>query len=208
MLFDHTGGPKLPPVAPGAVRLEMDAYGVTYELAFTRSLAWLAQARAAVGGEIDLVLPEMGLDGKARVVGIDPCPEIEPDDGTGRMIVTGTMPHLASNVLRLDITGQTEPLGVTDTHPIWSEDRQAFVVAGQLQQLQQGERLRQLNGTLTQVTRITPMRGHPVMVYNFEVDGEHVDHVTADGLLVHHNCFETPAGAWDRVTDEQGEPIV
>jgi Pretoxin HINT domain len=167
------------------VRLEMDAFGVTYEMAFTRSLDWIRQTRAAVGGDIDLVMPEMGLDGKARVVGIDPCPPIERDDGTGRMIVTGTMKHLASNVLSLEIAGQTEPLGVTDTHPIWSEDRHAFIVAGQLRE---GEHLKHLDGTLTEVTRITPRRGPPVMVYNLEVDAEHVYHVTPNGLLVHNNC--------------------
>ena len=190
-LRDQTQSPSnITPETHRSVRLEMDAYGVTYELAFTRSLDWIDQTHAVVGHEIDLVMHEMGLNGKARVIAIDPCPKIEPDDGTGRMIVTGTMKHLASNVLSLDITGQAEPLGVTDTHPIWSEDRQAFVVAGQLQR---GERLRQLNGTLTQVTRITPMRGPPVNVYNLEIDGEHVYHVTTNGLLVHNAC------PWDKM---------
>ena len=111
-LREQTQSPSIiTPETHRSVRLEMDAYGVTYEMAFTRSLSWIAQTRAAIGDKIDFVLPEMGLDGKARVVGIDPCPEIEPDDGTGRMIVTGTMQHLASNVLALGIEGQSEPLG-------------------------------------------------------------------------------------------------
>ena len=57
----------------------------------------------------------MGLDVPAQVLAIEPCPEIEPDDGTGRNVVTGTM---GDNILYLDITGLDEPLGVTDTKHI------------------------------------------------------------------------------------------
>ena len=185
-LREQTQSPTdINPVTHRAVRLEMEQHGTLYELAFVRSLKWLDQQQATVGGTIHLVMSEMGLDGEARVLAIDPCPEIEPDDGTGRMIVTGTMKHLAANVLEVEIAGELQPLGVTDTHPIWSEDRQDFVVAGQLRT---GERLKQSNGTLTQVTRITPMRGPPVMVYNLEIDGEHVYHVGENGLLVHNAC--------------------
>ncbi len=38
------------------------------------------------------------------------------------------------------------------------------------------------------VTHITPRRGPPVPVFNFEVDGQHVYSVGADGLLVHNDC--------------------
>lgn len=168
-----------------AVRLTMLQGGVFYELAFLRSLEWLDRSDAKVGQHIDLVMPEMGLLGPALVESIQPCPTIEPDDGTGRMIVTGTMKHLATNVLELTITGLDEPLGVTTTHPIWSEDLQAFVPAGQLTE---GEHLRTANGQQTQLTRITPKRGPPEQVYNLEVDAEHVYHVAGSGLLVHNDC--------------------
>lgn len=173
-----------------AIRLTMLQAGVFYELAFLRSFEWLDQADAKVGQHIDLVLPEMGLLGPALVESIEPCPAIEPDDGTGRMIVTGTMRHLATNVIELTITGLAEPLGVTTTHPIWSEDRQAFIPAGQLQE---GEYLRQANGTLTQATHIIPKRGPPEVVYNLEVDSEHVYHVSKNAFLVHNNCLNNAA---------------
>ncbi len=168
-----------------AIRLTMLQSGVFYELAFLRSLEWLAEADATVGQHIELVLPEMGLLGPALVESIEPCPTIEPDDGTGRMIVSGTMKHLATNILELTIVGLDEPLGVTTTHPIWSEDRQAFVTAGRLIE---GELLRQANGLTAQLTRITPKRGPPELVYNLEVDAEHVYHVATTGLLVHNEC--------------------
>lgn len=127
----------------------------------------------------------MGLDGPALVESINACPPIEPDDGTGRMIFTGTMRHLVSNVLDVSITGLDEPLGVTDTHPIWSETRHNFVTAGQLRV---GEHLRSESGAISQVTRITPKRGPPQLTYNLEVNGEHVYQVGASGLLVHNSC--------------------
>ena len=40
----------------------------------------------------------MGLNGPARVVGIDPYPTIEPDNGSGRTVVTGTMAHPGANI--------------------------------------------------------------------------------------------------------------
>jgi hypothetical protein len=176
---------RIEPAEWRAITLEMSPNGVVYELAFLRPLSWLTNLGGEVGGTIPLVMPEMGLDGQATVLAVEPCPTIEPDDGTGRSVVTGTMRHLARNVLDLEIAGSQEPLGVTDTHPLWSEDRQAFVVAGQLRQ---GEKLRQADRTLAQVTRITPRRGPPVMVFNLEVDGQHVFHVGQVGLLVHNTC--------------------
>lgn len=114
-----------------------------------------------------------------------PCPPLEPDDGTGRRLVTSVFRHAAADVVDLETTGSNQPIGTTANHPFWSETRQMFVRAGQLEP---GEHLRSARGTLLQVTRITPRRGPPVPVFNFEVDGQHVYSVGADGLLVHNNC--------------------
>jgi hypothetical protein len=153
-------------------------------------------------------LHEMGLNGPARVVGIDPCPIIEPDDGTGRNVVTGTMAHPGANIVYLDITGLEEPLGVTDTHPIWSETRQDFVVAGQLEV---GEQFRTVTGQSATLTKIHPHRGPPEMVFNLEVDGQHVYHVASSGLLVHNNCLGdlTPGeiAQIQSVVDAAGRPL-
>ena len=166
-------------------RLEMVQDGTFYELAFLRPESWTSGTSYQVTGTIPLVLEELGLNGEATVVDIEPCPPLEPDDGTGRMLVTGTMKHLASNVLDLEIDGESRPLGVTSTHPMWSEDRKDFVPAGKLQV---GEHLRRNDGSLAQVQRITPQQGPSVNVYNLEVDGEHVFHVGDGTLLVHNDC--------------------
>jgi hypothetical protein len=176
---------EIDPATWRAVRLHMIQNGVEYDLAFLRPLSWLKSTSAVVGGSIHMELHEMGLNGPARVVGIDPCPAIEPDNGTGRNVVTGTMAHPGANIVYLDITGLDEPLGVTDTHPIWSETRQDFVVAGQLKV---GEQFRTVTGQPATLTKIHPHRGPPEMVFNLEVDGQHVYHVANSGLLVHNGC--------------------
>ena len=171
------------------IDLATDQRGVKYDLSFLRPVSWIETQRAVEGGTIHLVMHEIGIDGPARVMRIAECPDIEPDDGSGRSVVTGTMSHPAENVLSVVIDGEPEPLGVTTTHPMWSEDQLGFVVAGDLKV---GERLRRENGTLAQVTRITPHTGPPVMVYNLEVDGEHVYCVGAGSLLVHNECTDGP----------------
>jgi len=91
----------------------------------------------------------------------------------------------AANVIEVQVGIETEPFGCTDNHPFWSVDREQFVEAGQLRI---GENLQSADGTLVQVTRITPRRGLPVDVFNFEVDVDHVCHVGNSGVLVHNAC--------------------
>ncbi|MEP3478185.1 MAG: polymorphic toxin-type HINT domain-containing protein [Fuerstiella sp.] len=179
---------EIDPAKWRAVKLNMVQGDVEYNLAFLRPLSWIEATGAKTGGSIHMELHEMGLDGQAEVISINPCPEIEPDDGTGRNVVTGTMAHPGDNILHLDITGLDEPLGVTDTHPIWSETRQDFVVAGQLEV---GEQFRTLTGESATLTKIHPHRGPPEMVFNLEVDAEHVYAVAGNGLLVHNDCDDT-----------------
>ncbi|MFN9970069.1 MAG: polymorphic toxin-type HINT domain-containing protein, partial [Phycisphaerae bacterium] len=114
--------------------------------------------------------------------------------------------HPGANIVYLEITGLDEPLGVTDTHPIWSETRQDFVVAGQLEI---GEQFRTVTGQSATLTKIHPHRGPPEMVFNLEVDGQHVYHVASSGLLVHNACPISMDDALDRAHNfmEPGVPI-
>ena len=144
----------------------------------------LSLQRLLLGQSIYLDLPELGAQGPATVTTIDPCPSLDPAQ-TGRRLVTGTFRHSAANVIDVQIGRESESFGVTDNHPFWSIDRKQFVEAGQLEI---GEHLQCADTTITQVTRITPRRGPPVEVYNFEVDAEHVYHVGSSGVLVHNTC--------------------
>ena len=97
-----------------------------------------------VGRTINLDLPEMGASGSARVTSIDSCPSLESADGdVDRHVVTGSFRHSAGNVIDLQIEGEADSIGVTENHPFWSENRQAFVAAGSLRV---GENLRRADG--------------------------------------------------------------
>jgi len=110
---------------------------------------------------------------------IGPAPPLA--DGPGQ-IVTGTFAHSAANVINLYVDGLHEPIGTTDNHPFWSEDRQAFVPAGDLKS---GERLRTQDGQLLALTASRPRAADAV--FNLEVNIEHVYYVGIQGLLVHNS---------------------
>jgi hypothetical protein len=125
---------------------------------------------------IFLTLPELEAVGRAEIVEVGPCPELEPGEGR---LVTGTFAHQSSEVFDIAVDGLTEAIGCKGAHPFWSEDRHAFIPA---RDLLPGETLRTKSGTLRQITRITPRRGPPVAVFNLEVDAEHVYYVSASLL--------------------------
>ncbi|MBP7746438.1 MAG: hypothetical protein KA383_09910 [Phycisphaerae bacterium] len=100
----------------------------------------MAETGAEPGGWILFGLPELGVVGPAYVVMVEPCPPVEA--GPGR-VVLATVTHYNSFVLRLWVAGLDEPLEPTAEHPLYSEDRQAWVPAGELCV---GERLRTAAG--------------------------------------------------------------
>ena len=162
------------------VRLEMSkADGSLLKITLLRPVEWLDFQEAEVGSVIELDLPELGAAGPAQVLAIEPCPDIEPGN---RPLITGTFEHTAANVIDLEIESEAAPIGTTDNHPFWSEDRQEFVEAGELKI---GETLSLADGRTTRVTSIIPRAG-PETVYNLEVSGEHVYHVGNSGVLVHN----------------------
>ena len=154
--------------------------GGRVDIVLLRPQVWLDVQGAARGQTIRLDLAELGAAGPGEVLAVEPCPAIEP--GPGR-VVTGTFAHSAANVVDLRIRGASAPIGTTANHPFWSEDRRAFIPAGQLRP---GETLRTLS-SLSHVVSITPRAG-PERVYNLEVHAEHTYHVALAGVLVHNAC--------------------
>ena len=127
-----------------------------------------------------LELPEMGCVGWAKVVDVE---DFQYAPGIGNL-VTGTFKHISDDVIDLVVEGQTKPIGVTNSHPLWSVDREEFVPAGELLE---GERLLLFSGDTARVLQKLPRPG-PHDVYNIEVLGEHVYLVTSDGVLAHNPC--------------------
>jgi len=144
-----------------------------------RPSEWVVSHNAYAGTTIHLDLEEMGASGPARVVNIGRAPPLAKGPG---QIVTGTFSHSAGNVINLYVDGLDKPIGTTDNHPFWSEDRQAFIPAGDLQS---GEHLRTEDGNILAVTASTPRVADAV--FNLEVNVEHVYFVHSAGILVHNS---------------------
>ncbi|QDU14179.1 hypothetical protein CA11_19830 [Gimesia maris] len=181
--------------------------GTYFEAELLRPLSWIYRHRAQPGAVIMLNMPELHVVGASEVLSISDCPPIDPGDGP---VVISTFKNVSHNVLNIYVEGETEPIGVTAGHPIWSEDRQAFIHSDQLQP---GERLRSAVGKTVRITSIE-IRAGPEPVYNLEVAGEHVYSVTNSGLLVHNTgpCDLNPpinntqriASIRDALTDTNG----
>ena len=77
------------------------------------------------------------------------------------------------------------PIGVTDNHLFWSEDRGEFIEIGRMEI---GERVRTLFGETKILAQKLPRPGPPAEVYNLEVHEEHVYFVGDDGVLAHNSC--------------------
>jgi len=174
------------------------AEGGSVQIELARPAWWLEEEGVAVGEQIDLDLPEFGVTGDAEVLAISPCPQ--PNEGDGR-VVTGKFVHEASNLLDLTIENVAGPLGVTANHPFWSEDRQAFVPAGELRE---GELLLLAEGNPTRLLTRTQRPGIH-RVYNLEVDGEHVYYVGAEGVLVHNMCAPRGTAALEQPRNVLGQ---
>ena len=170
--------------------------GGILKIELLRPLEWLADQHAQVGANVHLVMEGMGVDGPATVISISPCPPISK--GSGR-VVTGRFSHVRGGVLQLRMNGIEEPLGVTENHPIYSVDKQGFVAA---EDLRIGESL-QLQEKTTQVAHIGKLADQ--VVFNLEVQGEHVYRVSKFGMLVHNDCvklFKAPQRGRTGVEDE------
>ncbi|MFT5522769.1 MAG: RHS repeat-associated protein, partial [Pirellulaceae bacterium] len=151
------------------------------EIALLRNDDWFADYGAHVGGSVCLDMQDMSAVGLAQVLAINECPEIEPAPGR---LVTGTFKHTSGEVYDLKLESETNPLGVTATHPFWSVDRNAWVSAIDLRI---GETLKTLAGTTVVESR--SKREEPETVYNIEVEGDHVYRVGESGVLVHNNSL-------------------
>jgi hypothetical protein len=158
-------------------------------ISLRRPNAWLLALGAdAIGKQIHIDLPEMGIVGNARVMAFAPNgldTRLWHENRNGSYIdrpITGKFEHQSPVVLWLTCP-DLEPIGTTPTHPFWSEDRQQWVRANDLRI---GEHLRTQHGQ----TVLTHKRieHKPTTVYNLEVYRNHNYLVSSDGILVHNDC--------------------
>lgn len=164
------------------IELQMHkASGKTLDIVLLRPTTWIESTGAAIHRTIHLDMEEMGAVGPAEVVSIGPCPLIQPGPG---QVVTGTFSHEPDdNLVNVRIEGLSEPIGCTDNHRFWSESRQEFVEAGDLEP---NAHVRTRAHGLARVQSVT-YRPPEERVYNLEVYGEHVYEVSTSGVLVHNS---------------------
>lgn len=186
---------RIDPVTWRTVELTLeDAQRGTVRVTLLRPLEWFQATGLRAGSEFALDLPDMDISGTARVVAIGPCPEVEKP-APGGQIVTGTFVTERAEIVRVWLEGAAEPIGATPSHPFYSEDRSAWIPAGELRE---GESVRTLAGT-AEVSRVEPV-AEPTTVYNFEVHRSHTYYVGADQVWVHNPCFNAQRGVFnDRV---------
>ena len=156
------------------------------EAEFIRPREWIESLGLMKGARLDLAVPELGIDGLAEVTAVRDCPPIA--DGEGRVVTGKFVTRDVANVVRVSLANGTE-IRATDVHPVWSVDREDWVPAGKLEP---GEQVDTLTGPVA-VASVEQLDRHPA-VYNLEVHGEHVYHITVDGVLVHNagpgDCLE------------------
>ena len=164
--------------------------GLYLRIKLLRSLDWIDLVGATEGGTFFLELPEMGAVGDAFVEAVLPCPEIQ--SGLGN-IVTGVFEHEAepdAKILSVTFANGAHIKGVTDNHPFYSVDRNAFIAIGGMRK---GETVQVNDGTTT-ITELTSRSVGPgTMLYNLETHNEHVFQVTLAGIVVHNSCPGTDA---------------
>ena len=174
---------------------------VTY-MSLRRPNGWFKQKNVAVGKEVHFDWEDVGATGWAIVR------NIRPNQFDSRLLnhetscvrpIVGKFQHTSNRVF--DITFDNgAPIGVTDTHPIWSSDRRQWVKAVALRI---GERVATELGETT-VTSITHRPGIHT-VYNIEVFKSHNYHVSGKSILVHNG----PCGIGFRtVAEVVGAPVI
>ncbi len=173
------------------IKLAMDRHsGGQCTITLLRPLGWIEFTGAKTGAMIYLELSEMGLSGHAHVLAIGPCTKILGAREGGAQIVTGKFVTTNVEVIDLSIYGLSEPIGTTERHPFWSENRQGWVAVGDLIA---GEVLRTADGSVI-VAGIKP-REEAETVYNIEVRYDHTFFVSDAKVWVHNACAAWPPGA-------------
>ncbi|MCG3131835.1 MAG: hypothetical protein FLDDKLPJ_02645 [Phycisphaerae bacterium] len=136
-------------------------------------------AECRLTGTAWLELPELGLSGQAEVTSIRAYPEVKA--GTGRLVLS-TITQLSAHLLRLEVNGGEEIIDLTETHRLYSADRDSWVPAFDVRV---GECLTSLDDVveITGIQRLSGVR----QVYNLEIQTDHCYYVSSLALLSHNS---------------------
>jgi RHS repeat-associated protein len=167
-----------------------------------RPLAWITGFVRREGEHTYLVLPEIEFEGDVVVAKIGAPTPIE--SGVGCPILT-KYSRLSSRVLTLQLARPSAPIGTTATHPFFSQDRGAWVHAGDLRV---GEHVVTWSGS--SVVAELAYAGRVERVFNLEVGLAHT-YLVGDRLAwVHNTCGFAPGtaqSALDGMRNDGGHAI-
>lgn len=152
---------------------------------------WIANNDAGeIGNLVYLNLPEMAISGWSKVTGIRPSyidTRVATFDSEGNYCyrpITGWFTRMAPETRDFFFsTGDT--IGATPNHLFFSETRQEYVPAGELEI---GEQVKLASGEAASFAGKGARSVGPEQVYNLEVWRGHNYHVGNYGLLVHNDC--------------------
>jgi hypothetical protein len=161
--------------------------GSNIEIQMIRPAVFLERVGWKAGMDVWFDMPEMGIEGWAKVIALEKCPEIRA--GPGRLVLS-TFKRRCDFVLGITFEGEDKPVGVTNGHRFFSEERKQWIPAGLLKV---GERIRARTGSV-KVAEIKQKQGIH-WVYNIEVETEHCYWVGESEILCHNNlpCEVIPA---------------
>jgi hypothetical protein len=175
--------------AGAAAALNDDPHGVGQvlgEVAATAAMASLAKpGEAGTTCSFSADTPVATPDGPTSIGNLqvgDTVLAYNPQRGvTGRYSVTAVLSH--TDVLRVDLTIDSELLHTTPEHPFFVQDR-GWMPAGLLRP---GDHIRRLDGTTGTVQSLIVV-AHPQVMYNLTVAVAHTFFVGNSELLVHNTC--------------------
>ena len=161
--------------------------GSVAEVSATRPLWWFEITKAKEGATVPLDIHEAGISGMATVHKVTSLVDRPYEPPTpGLQPVIGTIKHHNAKVIELAFEGaEEEPVGVTASHPFWSEDREEWIPAGDL-------RIGEKVATTDASARLLRRQAKPGLhtVYNIEVHRTHSYHVGKLGLMAHNTGLE------------------
>lgn len=163
--------------------------GDTTFIELLRPTWWVEENINQIGTEVYLSLPEMQVNGYARVTSIKPVPLSVSSNNLPQRAVIGKFINKSDDYYKLYFKGLVEPLGVTGGHPIWSSTRSRWVDAGNLEI---GEWVTTHQGILQVIDK--EYIGEPIITYNIEVHDAHNYYVSDSCILVHNTGAGNPCG--------------
>jgi hypothetical protein len=143
-----------------------------------RSPEWLDLHRAVVGGTVWMEIEEAGIAGFARILNIEPAPQVEEGPGC---VVLSRFTRQNDNLMELTL-GSGETLELTDTHLLYSASRDRWIAAGALWE---GEYLLGADATVP-VIHLEALEGKR-QVFNLEVENAH-RYVVGETKVLAHNA--------------------